>query len=879
MISRKLGKYEILAYLGGGRFGDVYLARDTLLNAEVALKIARTNVSQASAFLHEIKVLFSLFHAHILRYHSADIIEGKLVLITEHIDGHTLREWIQKKAPIRSDEVDPILRAVASALDYAHSQNIIHRDLKPENIMLDKAGTVKLMDFGLAKFMDKDLTESIGGTPPYMAPEAWRGHHYPATDQWALAVIAVEMLAGANPFYADNLDQIRAKIMEGFKPTDFFLGLLPKESIQALTKALSSDHKNRFESCMDFVDGLFKPIPLEKKGGKLDPSYDSVIIPRVAEPGALPRPTRLSQEQLKAIDAPETRVLVIGGAGAGKTYALVAKVCDVILSKYVHPMKILIVSSTIRGWLEIENRLHKYLKLKTKDLWVGNFQHHCFQILSAHARRLGYKEGLEHIPRAFSHQRLRELERGQDFSGHLPSSSEIQDIISRLKRIMMSPVDYRPEDEAGNYIKYIWTEYQEGLKKDNLVDDDDLLVQTHRLLHENEDIQQECRGLFTHVLIDDFQDFVANKWHMEILRLLLGPDAHLFCAADDDESIVGWKSTPELTASKITESFERFAVFNLTQTFRLPQEILAPALNLIQINKDRIEKVLWSQKKPKRGEFVIRSFPTPVDEAGFAVSTIKQSIRDGEKWKDFAVLCRFRKNLKAYQEVFLKTSIPFSFLENENYFDKEEVEVLLKFLRAVTNPRASEDIEGLMKRSRLADRKAKEFLTELQNRKGSFTTLNLLKIGIDNFGLFDPRKHESEAKAFRYKADIHSFLELVEDFEETSQDKSPQALLRYLRVFRDSGLKKDEEAVKLLTIHQATGLEFPFVFLPGLVDGEFPHTKSLFSENALEEERRICYVGMTRATEALYVTYSTHRGAYKSQINRPSRFLREMIGA
>jgi len=874
MITQKFGKYQIISYLGGGRFGDVYLVKDTLLDAEFALKISRSKSNGASLFLHEIKTLFTLEHPNIIRYYSAEIIEGKLALITEYVKGMVLRKFIEKKTPAPPKIAKNILISVADALDFAHKKKIIHRDLKPENIILTKNNKPKLMDFGLAKFLDKEITQSIGGTPPYMPPEAWLGKIYKPTDQWALAVIMLELLTGVNPFFSSNLEGIRKKVFKGLNINNPLLKDMPKNMIDALLIALSPKPSKRFISCSQFIKKAFD----FKKAKK---SFDSVTIPPILS-SDIKRITSLplTKEQKEAILSLHKHVLLVGGAGTGKTYTLVAKVHNLIFSKKVNPMNILISTYTVRGWQDVEERLEKCLKLKTKDLWIGNFHRHCYYILSAQAEKIGYKDGFSIIDPPSSLDLIKKIEEDKIIAER-PSLREIKSALSKLKLKLLNPQNFKPINYWEEYLKQIWEEYQKYLKKLNLIDHDDIIIKTYELLKKNPNIRLQYQDLFSHILIDEFQDFDLPL--LNIVKLLVASENNLFCTGDDDQNIYGWKSGDYNSPHKMYSYFDDFAVYNLTKTFRLPQEIISPALNLISQNKIRIKKVIWTNRSKGEGLFSIKSFPTPTEEASFVAVTIKKLVDwENYKWKDFSVLSRFNRHLYLYRKVFKKMKIPFSFEKGESFYEKEEILLLIKFLKAISSQRTKTDISHIEKCSNKDNVFVKAFLNEISERKDSITAFKALKLGIEKLGLLKGFKDENHPKSsvdYQKMDGVFTFMEIVRDFEERSKEKSTEDFLNYLKILKDSGLKKEEEDVKLLTIHQAKGLEFPVVFMIGLVEGEFPFVRSLIKKSALEEERRICYVGMTRATEKLYLTYSNYRESYKSHLTRPSRFLREMIGA
>ena len=400
------------------------------------------------------------------------------------------------------------------------------------------------------------------------------------------------------------------------------------------------------------------------------------------------------------------------------------------------------------------------------------------------------------------------------------------------------------------------------------MDSDDLLLNTIKLFRLNPDIKSQYNKMYRYILLDDFQDFINSELMLEILKLLAGEECTVFCTGDDDQNIYEWMSSNGSQSSRLDTYYENFAVFNLTKSFRLPQEIISPALNLIKNNKKRIEKVFWTQKKPGKGLFEIKETLNPVEEATTVGRIIKDSVFfDAGKWKNFAVLARFKRQLKIYYEVFLKMHIPLSLVEQESFFTSGEIELLIKFLNAVVNYKLGPELKDVIEKSCLSQKDSREIIRELNRRKNSLTTLSTFKLGIEKLGLTS-----------KSDEDVISFFELVEDFENIAENKTPYAFLNYLQIYKDTGLKKKAEKVKLLTIHKAKGLEFPNVFIIGLVEGMFPRIRPEAPELSLEEERRICYVGMTRATERLYLTYPKYRSSSRKQLNRTSRYVKEIVG-
>lgn len=889
MIPQRLGKYKIKSYLGGGRFGDVYLAEDTIINEDFALKIFRSAPgTSVSSLLKEIKTLYSLEHPSIVRYYTTEMFEGKLILVTEYIKGTTLRKFIEENAPVSLESVQKIISPVCDALDYAHSRGIVHRDIKPENIMICEDGRVKLMDFGLAKFLEGEISQSIAGTPSYMAPECWAGKYSPASDQWSLAVIVFELLTGVNPFSGNNLETIRNKIKKS-TPKWELLKDFPEELKSALKKALSKKPSDRFKNCNSFLQAIFQ-------GEKSEISLLEVsrVPQKIVE-------FTLTEEQLKAVKSEEKRILLIGGAGTGKTHTLCARVVYLIKVKDVDPSNIFVSTFTVKSWKEMEGKLQKALKEKVKDLWIGNFHYQCFLILQAYSERLGIKSELKIVPKEHQRKILKEVLRKTQL-WHL-TAREAEELIERGRTFGPK---FLPRKER-EIFAILLKEYIQKMREEGFIDYTDVLILTWKLLRRYEDVREKYRNIFKHILIDEYQDF--NRIQMEIIKLLLSEKTYFFATGDDDQCIYQWRGTNPDFIRRYDRYFPDFALFYLTKTFRLPPEILIPAVNLIKVNRDRLEKVFWTDKEYGKGSFSIHSFMTPKEEASFIAKKIKSlKESEGKSFSDMAILFRANFRSRIIEEHLSSAGIPFSFLWGKSFYQRDEITGLINFLYCILSPSKEENLKTLLRYPRpwLKEEEEKEILKkgkkgklwdelnsaeineeaksiigtikELHENCNSILPSVALRIGIDKLRIMEFLQSKGDESSFIKMENINEFLEMAKDFEERSKEPSINSFLKYIKALTESGLMKEEEGVKLLTVHSSKGLEFPVVFLAGMVEGEFPYSRALTSPEGIEEERRLCYVGMTRAIEKLFITYSLHRDNFRANPTRPSRFLREMVG-
>ncbi len=586
----------------------------------------------------------------------------------------------------------------------------------------------------------------------------------------------------------------------------------------------------------------------------------------------------LTAEQKRAIGTDEKRVIVLGGPGTGKTHVQAAKIHDLVFIQKINPRHILVITQSAKSWRELESRLKKYLRTRVKDLWLGNLEKHCFHIVAAHARLIGYRDGVEVIPAEIARRRLHELDEAHERGAALPAH-EIADVIAARKRSGLRADAREAKGAAEKYVQFLWRRYQDALRDENLLDPADLLQSTLALLREHPDIRAEYQALFRFIFIDDFQNLQPDALKMDVLRSLLIPEHSLFCTGDDDQAALERSGKPSPKAG-ILETIEGIVPFHLSQTMRLPPEILAPAQNLIRHNLARIDKVIWTRKEAGRALFAIKAHPTRTNEAAFAASTIFELARtDHQPWNDFAVLVRDMAASREVRGVFVSMRVPFTYIENRLYFEKTGVERLIGFLQAVGGPSLrTEHLPPFGEGCRMAQDERRRVLEEISVQRNSLAAMTVVRLAIEEFRVLDlPRDKEWPNDRF-LENDVEPFLALVRSFEDISQDRSPAAFLRFLHIYRESGLPAQEKAVRILTVHQAKGLEFPVVFLPGLNEGGFPTHASMKRLEAMEEERRLFYIAMTRATEKLFITHSTMRGPFKLKDHSPSRFLHEILG-
>ncbi len=865
MLGVNLGRYRLEKWIGGGRFGDVYYAVDTLINYPFAVKIIRFDREKFEELIEEAKALLLLDHPNIVRFFNVEVVGDKILIVMEFLNGRSLRDVIKKEAPFVLERVLFYAEQVASAIDYAHSKGIVHRDIKPENIIVLEDGRVKILDFGIAR-IDLEGDFGVGGTPAYMAPEAWDGNFSRKSDIWSFAVILVEMLLGKNPFFASSLDEIKEKIRNP-SVVKTKLSSFGERICSVFEKALSIDPELRHERCMDIVIELREeeiPATVILVGSKDDVKSEIV------------RSLKLTEEQKRILSAKDRKILVVGGPGTGKTFLISQKVRDLI-DRGVDPSTIFVLTFGAKNARLLEHMIG-----------AGNEKGRKVNVLTFHefalgiAKRYGHSIGLDEdslfvspLKKAYIEKKLikKVMERL-----NVPETIAME-VFKRFHRIRSECGDIKRflENSSGRWnivLKEFWNLYNDFLKTEGIFDYDDLVYFAVRILSENDLALEEVRSRVRYLLVDDVQDLNWLQWRL----LEFFSDSEIFLTCDDDQAIYSWRGAK---LSILKEKVRGFKVHYLTKTFRLFDSLVYAVNNLVIRNNSIFPKALWSEKSSDKFYFDIKSFETPQDEAEFICDILEiLRIKEGYSYSDFAIL--YRTNLRGgiVQQKLKSRNIPFSFQHSPSYYSKSEISLVSDILKYVTS--GSENAKnrifthlvklGLRRKDLESNVNFRVFLEDIKSLdKASSVIAKLIE-------LFCGLKFTNIHSLYRKVSAFENLYLAALDFENRSKNPTIRSFLNYLKFLSDSGLAGEEEGVRLLSIYSARGMEFPVVFVVGLVEGEFPSVKSLAFPEELEEERRLFYTAVTRAQEKLFLTYYRYSSSYSRTMEKPSRFLQEFIG-
>jgi DNA helicase-2/ATP-dependent DNA helicase PcrA len=835
VLLKKLGKYEILQWLGGGRFGDVFLARDTILDKEFALKVSRMRKEEISMLKDEAKLLASLNHPNIVRFYNIDFIDNKFVLVMEYIKGQILRDIITQGG-IAISEVVNIAMQILNAVYYAHSQQVLHRDLKPENILITKkenTNIVKVTDFGLARFIKSgSISASTAGTPVYMAPEAWSGNFNEKSDIWSIGVIFYELLTGTLPFLDDSLNGLKNKIDNNtFLVPTMLRPDIPEYIEDVVLKSLKRDPRARpvAHELLDKLDERGREIKI-KQGIKI-PAQEIKTI-------------NLTPTQREVIESQSDRVLLLGKAGCGKTTTLTYAIAR-LLEKGIPVSKILICTFTNKAANDIKYRLQKCAHFSPYELWLGTFHTLGLRMLRRDIERINISEDftIDEPKNIFKEMKLK--------TGEYRSNAVIK-FIEILKAKTLTPRYSDPQNKWESFCYKIYEQYEQYKRENSILDYDDLILYAITLLEENHDIQEYYKNLFEYIFVDELQDI--NPAQYKLLSLLY--KNHIFFTGDEDQAIYGWRGADKELIYRVAKDYEDVKIFLLTTSFRLPPNILNIANNLM-----KREAIVIPAKHD--GDVVVYAAKSEQDEADYIVKEIKRLRKNSFMFQNIALLYRMNYISRVYEDTLARNRIPHTIIGGSSFYARADIKPLVEYLELLEASHTIKKDECVARAMGLFKIKKKEHARAQK----------IFQYHMENAHLLSPAVIIDQVTGVTHLKGGN--LEELESLARSHTNISLSQFLNEVKLIQELDLIDwGKDTVKLITVHGAKGLEFPVVFIVDLVENIFPMTKKISSQKDIEEERRLCYVALTRSQNKLYLLYPKWRyGRYQ----QPSRFLADMF--
>lgn len=584
----------------------------------------------------------------------------------------------------------------------------------------------------------------------------------------------------------------------------------------------------------------------------------------------------LNPQQQEAVTHWGTPLLVLAGAGSGKTRVLTHRAAWLIQEKEVSGENILLLTFTNKAAGEMKLRVRRLLDSKTGVAghpWAGTFHSFCAKIL----REKGYVIGIKPVFVIYDTGDQLDAVKGilSRFGiEKVVKATSVLSSISQAKNELITPAEYESFSygERQRRLAEIYFEYQKVLLENNALDFDDLLVYMVKLFFEAEDVLEECRERFGYILVDEWQD--TNKAQYQIVKSLAVGSGNLTAVGDFSQAIYTWRGANYRNLIYLKEDFPTLNTINLEQNYRSTQVILDAAYDVI--NKNRTHPILKLWTANSGGQLVkVYQARSELDEASFVAGEIKGLAQEGYKWSDFAVLYRINAQSRTLEEAFLHQGIPYVLVGGVRFYDRKEIKDVISYLRVIVN---SSDQVARRRAEKLGKRRLEKFERFKENGQvEGKTTIELLDGVIEATGyleLYDPNVAEDLARIENIKelrsvaAEFPSLIEFLEQMTLVETAQNSRGVLQS---------KEGADAVTLMTAHAAKGLEFSVVFMIGLEEGIFPHSRSFESIEELEEERRLAYVGMTRAKKILYLTFASKRMIFgQTGTSSPSRFLSDI---
>jgi DNA helicase-2/ATP-dependent DNA helicase PcrA len=625
----------------------------------------------------------------------------------------------------------------------------------------------------------------------------------------------------------------------------------------------------------------------------------------------------LNEQQLDAVTVEGGATLVLAGPGSGKTRVLTHRIAHLIDQMGIPPYRILAVTFTNKAANEMKKRLESMVPERAQSVWLGTFHSICVKILRREARYLPVDSNFTIYDVDDQAALIKNILKDLNLNDKLYRPGAIQETISRAKNEMIMPKQYNIRTSKDAKIQEIYERYQASLRACNAMDFDDLLLSALSLLYENDDVREKYATRFEHVLVDEFQD--TNQIQYELVRLLSSVHKNLFVVGDEDQSIYRWRGADYRNVLRFEEDYGNFSKVLLEQNYRSTQKVLDLARSIIDQNHHRTPKALFTE----RGSGSLVRFYNAEDdrdEADYVVRTIGSEIKKGISPASFAIMYRMNSQSRMLEEAFMKAGIPYRLVGAQRFYGRREVKDVIAFLKLVQNPKdevsirrvinvpprkiGDKSVEKLAEAARLTESSLGDVLQELGllgSQSEIWGALDRSAASIYQFarlmvGWLEIRDKVSLPDLFdRILLDVEYQEYLQDGSEEEVIDRwgNVQELRRQAFEFEELGLVSllenlalvsDQDTIAekldsptLLTLHAAKGLEFDRVFIIGLDDGVLPHNRSFEDEEEMAEERRLFYVGITRARDQLYLVRAERRsmfGSYEMQF--PSRFFKDV---
>jgi len=604
----------------------------------------------------------------------------------------------------------------------------------------------------------------------------------------------------------------------------------------------------------------------------------------------------LNPPQLKAVKATEGPVLVLAGAGSGKTKVLTHRIAYLISRRRIKPWQILAMTFTKKAAVEMKSRVAALARGVCEEVWIGTFHSTFARILRKEGKKLGYDSNFVIYDEEDQLGLIKSVMEELKLSDHRFSAGAIGSQIRRAKNAFLSPEQYsqQVQDPFEEVVSRVYKEYQRRLRQNNAMDFDDLIVVPVELFQNYPRVLNSYQERFQYILVDEYQD--TNRAQYMLVKLLAASHRNLFVVGDDDQSIYRWRGADLRNILDFEKDYPDCKVFRLERNYRSTQNILAAASSVVKHNKFRKPKELWTLNEPGE-KITLMEVEDEKEEASKIVEKIHREITKNKRsFRDFAVLYRTNAQSRVLEEAFRRSKISHVIVGGIRFYERKEIKDLLAYLRVISNPKDSvslkriinfplrgigdrsvakledwatanglplfealgrvEEIEGVSKSIKSNVLKFHSMMSKYIALKDKLCLKELVGVLIDEIGILNMYKEED----FERYQNVQEFLATISDFSRSRENPTLDTFLEEVALITDVDTWNDKaNAVTLMTLHSAKGLEFPVVFIAGVEEGLFPLARSRYNREELEEERRLFYVGMTRAKEKLYISWALSR--------------------
>ncbi len=628
--------------------------------------------------------------------------------------------------------------------------------------------------------------------------------------------------------------------------------------------------------------------------------------------------TNLNDMQHEAVITTEGPVLILAGAGSGKTTVLVNRLAYLLSEHKINPYRILAITFTNKAATEMKERITQQIGEVADHMWIGTFHSVCVRILRCDIERLGYEKDFVIYDTQDAKALIKECMNELDINEKTFPVRSLMSQISRAKDDVMSPDVFAKvykNDFRMKIIASVYELYQKKLKKNNALDFDDLIINTIKLLSEHDDLREKWQEKFQYIMVDEYQD--TNNAQYMLISILAAKYRNLCVVGDDDQSIYKFRGANIRNILDFEMEFPDAVTIKLEQNYRSTANILNAANAVISNNVERKGKNLWTSKGDGN-KINIQVVSNEHEEGDFIAKTVSKHVKEGGKYSDFAVLYRINAQSRVIEEMLMRRNIPYRVMAGHRFYDRKEIKDIIAYLRVVYNqgddislrriinePKRGIGQTTVDKAQKIADEKNislyKVFanahnypelkrasanislfinmMNEFISLKSTLGITELVERIMSDSGYMLMVKSSSDPDSKTRGENLEELLSVVKEYEYAPDVESSLSdfMERVALVSDIDNYDKDQDAVVLMTIHSAKGLEFPVVFLPGMENGLFPGSMTIGDQEEMQEERRLCYVAITRARELLYILRAKERMIFGKTVHQPqSTFVDEI---